>query len=252
MQLSYSVVLLAATRAIASHEAPDASNIGPAAFLWPRERPLIADADATPPCGLTNAVQTRTEFPMTNGRIALVARNKTRAVHVAVSYTDNPVAQDAFDVFDGPQQVQLGIGHTCIWAPAPPASVTIGSNATFQVFYAPEEGVHYACADVTYVDSGAFDEPVPCFNATRPKRLNARTIFSPTAFPNNSPPWAEEDTRYTFITPGSITAVTIGSIVAAVLVALSGISLWRRNRNTKTKQKDMQEVEKVESDSYLH
>ncbi|KAF2215755.1 hypothetical protein CERZMDRAFT_94149 [Cercospora zeae-maydis SCOH1-5] len=255
MQPSYSVVLLAAARVFASHETPDAGDIGPAAFLWPRERPLIADADASPPCGSTNGLHTRTDFPMTNGRLALVARNKTRAVHVAVSYTDNPVSQDAFDVFDGPQQVQLGIGHTCIWAPATPPGVTIGSNATFQVFYTTGADVHFACADITYVESGAFNEPVPCFNAssTRPRGLNVRTIIvSPTAFPNNSPPWAEKDTRYAFISPGSITAVTMGSIVAAVLIALSLVSLWRRNKNGRAESTDMQEVEKGDSDSYSH
>ncbi|PPJ58134.1 hypothetical protein CBER1_02607 [Cercospora berteroae] len=252
MQLPYSVVPLAASCAGATYET--IGNVGPAAFLWPPERPFSAETDTISPCGSTRGVQTRTEFPMTNGRLALLARNKTRAVHVAISHSDNPVAQDAFDIFDGPQQIQLGVGHTCIWAPDAPAGVAVGANATFQVFYTTvgAHDVHYACADVTYVDSGAFDELVPCFNATRPSSLNPRTIASPTAFPYDSPPWAESDTRYTLLSPGQITAITIGSIVFAALIASGLIPLWRRVRNRRVEPKELQELEKAASESFPH
>lgn len=62
MQLSYSIVLLAASCAGATYDT--IGNVGPAAFLWPHERPSLADTDTISPCGSTRGVQTRTEFPM--------------------------------------------------------------------------------------------------------------------------------------------------------------------------------------------
>lgn len=39
-------------------------NMGPAAFMWPPDRPWSADADNTAPCGSDSGPVNRTSFPM--------------------------------------------------------------------------------------------------------------------------------------------------------------------------------------------
>lgn len=41
-----------------------AEGMGPAAFMWPADRPWTADADNTPPCGSPEGPGNRTQFPM--------------------------------------------------------------------------------------------------------------------------------------------------------------------------------------------
>ena len=38
--------------------------MGPVAFLWPADRPWSADADNIAPCGSSNGVNNRTNFPL--------------------------------------------------------------------------------------------------------------------------------------------------------------------------------------------
>jgi hypothetical protein len=44
--------------------ADEASNMGPAAFLWPPDRTWGAAQDNTAPCGSSAGVTNRTEFPL--------------------------------------------------------------------------------------------------------------------------------------------------------------------------------------------
>lgn len=45
-------------------ETPMATDMGPAAFLWPPDRVWGAAQDNTPPCGSSAGVTNRTEFPL--------------------------------------------------------------------------------------------------------------------------------------------------------------------------------------------
>ena len=44
--------------------AEEATDMGPAAFLWPPDRAWGAAQDNTPPCGSSAGVTNRTEFPL--------------------------------------------------------------------------------------------------------------------------------------------------------------------------------------------
>lgn len=64
-------------------------------------------------------------------------------------------------------------GHTCIPITDSPDSVTAGDYATLQIMYiadfdTPENQTFYACADIKFVETDAFDVAIPCFNATEP------------------------------------------------------------------------------------
>ena len=51
------------------------SEMGPAAFMWPEDRPWSADADNTPPCGSSSGVGERTEFPMSKSAPAILKKS---------------------------------------------------------------------------------------------------------------------------------------------------------------------------------
>ncbi|KXS94961.1 hypothetical protein AC578_3837 [Pseudocercospora eumusae] len=143
------VALLSGLVAAQNKDTTHSREMGPAAFMWPPDRPWSAEADNIPPCGSSSGVGNRTEFPL------------------------NPTKIDDFEIFYSPTQLDpvLDVGHTCILAPNPPTNVTAGSNATFMFFYMEDGGSEnspfWACTDITYVDTAAFDESIPCFNATR-------------------------------------------------------------------------------------
>ena len=48
----------------ANGDSYSSSEMGPAAFMWPQDRPWTADADNTAPCGSSSGVGARTEFPL--------------------------------------------------------------------------------------------------------------------------------------------------------------------------------------------
>ncbi|KAM0716123.1 hypothetical protein Q7P37_008637 [Cladosporium fusiforme] len=148
-------------------------TMGPAAFMWPADRPWSADVDNIAPCGSHAAVGNRTNYPLSNGRLALVLRDDISKLHVSVAYNNDPSESD-FEEVSGPGHVgDLDPGHSCLTVPDPPSDVTEGSNATFRLWYeaSPEEENgrtedYYACADVTFVTENDFTESIPCFNAT--------------------------------------------------------------------------------------
>lgn len=45
-------------------EDDDSPKMGPAAFMWPSDRPWSADADNVAPCGSSDGVGNRTNYPM--------------------------------------------------------------------------------------------------------------------------------------------------------------------------------------------
>ncbi|KAK4503537.1 hypothetical protein PRZ48_004452 [Zasmidium cellare] len=248
------------------------SEMGPAAFMWPEDRPWSADADNTAPCGSSSGVGARTEFPLSNGRLALVTQEDTRAVNVGVSYNSgehridarpdafvlttlsDPQSLSDFDIFYRPEAVgDLGIGHTCIRAPDPPSNITAGTNATFMLFYqegdSDSDEAFYACTDVTYIERQAFTTRIPCFNATQeePEVDPDPLVGVITTNPDGSDPHPSESHR---LSNGAIAGAIVGSVVGALAIAGLGFFLWRRSKKSKaarqpamSKTKDVERVE---------
>ncbi|KAF2169143.1 hypothetical protein M409DRAFT_20369 [Zasmidium cellare ATCC 36951] len=243
---------------VAAHgDSHSSSEMGPAAFMWPEDRPWSADADNTPPCGSSSGVGERTEFPLTNGRLALVTQDDTRAVHVGVSYDNDPQSITDFEIFYGPQAVGgLDIGHTCITAPDPPTNISAGSNATFMFFYLSEDTnskeAFYACTDITYVETTAFAERIPCFNATReePGVSTDAAVDVITTAPDGSDPHPDEDHG---LSRGTIAGAVVGSVLGALAIAALAFLLFRRSKKSKAVQQpamaQTKDVERAESDT---
>ena len=63
MHFSKSAVLLAVFR-VAAESTTAYPPMGPAAFMWPTDRPWSADTDNIAPCGSSSGAGPRTEFPM--------------------------------------------------------------------------------------------------------------------------------------------------------------------------------------------
>jgi len=84
----------------------DDPSMGPAAFMWPSDRPWSADVDNIAPCGSSAGAGNRTNYPLSmsgkqpflsatyirtdtitaNGRLALVLRDDISRLHVSVAY----------------------------------------------------------------------------------------------------------------------------------------------------------------------
>ena len=147
------------------------------------------------------------------------------------------------------------IGHTCIWTPDPPANVSAGSNATFQVFYLGEDNsqeVYYACTDITYVDAITFHEDIPCFNATRSEPGTPsvdQAVNVTTTLPNGTDPHPDLDSKDGLSGP-EVAGVVIGPLLAVGLLVGFVFFLWRRKKQSRVTS--IQQAEKAGSDVTLH
>lgn len=149
------------------------NEMGPAALYWPPDRPWSAAMDNQPPCGSLAGPDYRTNFPITNGYLALVIQDDTYHAVISISYLENPTSSHNFTKFvEAP--VSLNPGHQCVRLPDPPSNIAPGTKATLQMKYeanwdAPHNQTFYACADITYVPRDKAREPtMPCFQAEEP------------------------------------------------------------------------------------
>ncbi|KAF4775642.1 WSC2 [Colletotrichum scovillei] len=219
-----------------------ADNMGPAAFLWPPDREWSADADNTAPCGSTNGPGVRTEFPLVNGKLALVTQDITRSVHLSVSYENDPKSASDFETFLGPSEVgSLDLGHTCVTVPTAPSGTAAGSNATYRMLYVSnfdqdesKRETYYACADVTFVE--VFAASIPCFNATVSDpdvdvdtTVNVTTTDSGGNTPHTAADFtAAGESKSSGLSKGAIAGAAVGSIAGVSLLALAGFFFWRK------------------------
>ncbi|ROT42032.1 hypothetical protein SODALDRAFT_326193 [Sodiomyces alkalinus F11] len=234
------------TTAVAADTTSD--TMGAGAFVWPPDRAWIDGHDEIAPCGSTDGVGERTPFPLTNGKLALVAQDATRAVHISVSYKDDPKTMDDFETFYGPNEVgSLDLGHTCINAPDAPSNIRPGMNATFGLLYVAnfEENpayrtIHYACADVTFVEFSAFDEAIPCFNATtaNPEISIDEDVEVTTTDRHGNVPHTVSDLTSKSSSVGLSTATIAGAVVGSVagLSVIAAVAFWLFRRNKKRSQ----------------
>nr|XP_036583644.1 gpi anchored protein [Colletotrichum truncatum]KAF6792787.1 gpi anchored protein [Colletotrichum truncatum] len=217
-------------------------KMGPAAFLWPPDREWSADADNKAPCGSTKGPGVRTSFPLVNGKLALVTQDHTRAVHLSVSYDNDPKSASDFETFIGPSDISsLDLGHTCVTVPSAPAGVTAGSNATYRMLYVSnfdqdesKRETFYACSDVTFVD--VFTASIPCFNATVSdpdvdidNTVNVTTTDAGGNTPHTAADFtAAGESKSSGLPRATIAGAVVGSIAGVSLLGLAGFFLWRR------------------------
>ncbi|KAF4462682.1 GPI anchored [Fusarium albosuccineum] len=151
-----------------------ADEMGPAAFMWPADRVWSASMDNTAPCGSVASPGNRSEFPLQNGKVALVGQDESYDIELSISYKQDPKSNSDFStIIDADEFKSIDPGHTCVSVPDADDSVKANTNATLQIKYIasfdkPENETFYACADITFVELVDFDESMACFNATKP------------------------------------------------------------------------------------
>ncbi|TWU73412.1 hypothetical protein ED733_003670 [Metarhizium rileyi] len=134
--LTLLTVMTLASSVVNAASPASSDEMGPAAFMWPADRVWSAAADNTAPCGSIALVGNRTNFPMTNGQVAIVDQKEAYSVELGISYKEDPRANNDFTTLIKPDAMaELDKGHMCVNLADPPSSVKPGANATLQIKY---------------------------------------------------------------------------------------------------------------------
>ncbi|KAJ9638477.1 hypothetical protein H2204_004247 [Knufia peltigerae] len=247
----------------AQHGEDYSKTMGPVAFMWPPDRVWGAAQDNTAPCGSVAGVTNRTQFPLLNGQVALVAQDESWSVQVAISYSNNPTSNDDFQTIIAPMRIpELDEGHQCFPIVNPPADVETGSNATLQIKYVSDfdtdkNETFYACSDITYIPTSQFTYQVPCFNATiedfnitEPSSSASGTAAGASA----TAPAPSQSSRSSSsgLSGGAIAGIVVG--VVAGVGSIAGILLfffWRRSARNKRLREHEASVRAVKWDEQL-
>ncbi|KID79378.1 uncharacterized protein G6M90_00g020290 [Metarhizium brunneum] len=231
MALLRLLAVLAMATSVATAANPTTSDdMGPAAFMWPEDRVWSAAADNTAPCGSVARVGNRTNFPLTNGQVALVDQKEAHSVQLSISYDDDPKEDNDFTTLIKPEAMaELDKGHTCVNVQNPPPFIKAGANATFQIKYVasfdkPDKETFYACADITYVEFANFKEKVPCFNATVPEDSKKDTPTPTSDASKNS------GSASSGLSGGGTAGVVIGVVGGVALIAVAALLIYRRRQ----------------------
>ncbi|KAI0111265.1 hypothetical protein GGR51DRAFT_71602 [Nemania sp. FL0031] len=213
---------------------------GPVAFLWPDDRPWTAAADNIGPCGSSSGVSNRTEFPLSQGSVALTIADEAWNVAFSIAYTNNPTIQSQFS-----QQVvtvpEVDNGHQCYKVADIPDSVVAGSNATIQLEYWSNmdnelngrNQSFFACADITFVEAAKFTAQVPCFNVTSsdfesPESSSSNTASQPD---NTSASDTSSSGSSSGLSKGATAGIAVG-VVAASLLVIGAVAFFVFRRRT--------------------
>lgn len=70
-------------------EGEEGSSMGPVAFMWPPDRAWSAAADNVAPCGSHEGPGVRTEFPLSQGTVALNIADDAWKVVFRIAYEDS-------------------------------------------------------------------------------------------------------------------------------------------------------------------
>ncbi|KIY03120.1 uncharacterized protein Z520_01587 [Fonsecaea multimorphosa CBS 102226] len=218
-------------------------TMGPVAFLWPPDREWGAAQDNTAPCGSAASVVNRTEFPLLNGQIALVAQDESWSIQVAISHKNDPTSNDDFEIVIAAMRIpELDEGHQCYPVPNPSADIEALSNATLQIQYTSDfeddrNETYYACADITYVPTSQFTYQVPCFNATvddfnitdsDPGLSSSASASGATA--TSEATGAAELSSSSGLSGGAIAGIVVGTVVGVAAFLGVFFFLWRRSQ----------------------
>ncbi|EXJ80014.1 hypothetical protein A1O3_08300 [Capronia epimyces CBS 606.96] len=258
------LVRLYGATALAEHGEEYSKSMGPIAFMWPPDRVWDTDHDNSAPCGTPSGVANRTDFPLLNGQVALVAQDESWSIQVAVSYKDNPSSNDDFEpVIAATRIPSLAEGHQCYPLPNPPADVEAGSNATVQIKYLSEfdtekNQTFYACADITYVPTSAFTYQVPCFNATVDDYSmsdsdsgddTANATSSAASSGASATLGATTETSKSSssgLSGGAIAGIVVGVVAGVAISIAAGLLLWRHSQLKKRARQQAASVRAVD------
>ncbi|KAH8908899.1 hypothetical protein BR93DRAFT_966925 [Coniochaeta sp. PMI_546] len=243
-RLQFAVLAAAAIGVMATSE-----TMGPAAFMWPPDRVWNAQMDNTAPCGSVESPTNRTQFPLEDGAVSLVAQDDSYSVIMSISFKNDPKTQSDFTYILNPVPInEVDPGHTCLRIASPPSDIAAGTNATIQLRYTadfdrPENQTFYACADITYVSAANFNQAdIPCFNATEDVDVPAPTTTgTPTGLPghgDNGPPLSsstasatpQEGTSGSTLSKGAIAGAVVGSVVGFALLVGLGVFFYRERQ----------------------
>ncbi|PWY67936.1 hypothetical protein BO70DRAFT_382883 [Aspergillus heteromorphus CBS 117.55] len=209
--------------------AAEATDMGAAAFLWPPDRAWGAAQDTTSPCGSSAGVTNRTDFPLTNGAVAIVLQTESYTVNLAISYEDNPTSNADFTtVVSGKNFPDLEPGHECYSVPNPPSNITSGANATLQLKYVSDfdndgNETYYACADISYVTLSSFTTDIPCFNVSEGDLTSSSSSSSSTSSSSGS----SSGSSGSSLSKGDIAGIVVGSVAGAALVGAGAFFVGR-------------------------
>ncbi|KAI1164812.1 hypothetical protein F5B18DRAFT_670459 [Nemania serpens] len=216
---------------------------GPVAFLWPEDRPWSATSDNIGPCGSSSGASNRTEFPLSQGSVALTIADEAWNVAFSIAYGNDPTVQSQFaqQVVDVPE---VESGHQCYKVADIPNTVVAGSNATIQLEYwsnmdnelGGRNQSFFACADITFIEAAKLTTQVPCFNVTSSDFNSPEPSSSATAGQPNDPSAADTSSSNSSgaLTTGAIAGITVGVVVASLLVIGAVAFVVFRRRSSRT------------------
>ncbi|KAI8948052.1 hypothetical protein F4801DRAFT_558484 [Xylaria longipes] len=237
---------------------------GPVAFLWPEDRPWSAATDNVGPCGSPSKAANRTEFPLSQGSVALTIADEAWDVAFSIAYANDPTVESQFS-----QQVvsvpEVESGHQCYKVADLPANIVAGSNATIQLEYwsnidnelGGRNQSFFACADITFVETADFTAQVPCFNVTTsdfnpPESSSTATADSPD---NTGAADTSGSGSSGGLTTGATAGIAVGVVVASLLIigVVAFVVFRRRGKqptdreNSSSRAKDVAEIGSVGS-----
>ncbi|KAF1965005.1 hypothetical protein BU23DRAFT_593850 [Bimuria novae-zelandiae CBS 107.79] len=233
----------------------EGTQMGPVAFLWPPDRNWTAAADNTAPCGSPDGPSNRTEFPLSQGAVALTIADDAFNVAIRLATGNDPQAQADFIDDQVVSNVSyVDPGHQC-YKLRTLDGVTAGTNATIQMEYWAEfEGENqgknqsfFACADVTFVRAENFNLTAPCFNVTTEEFETPTESGTPLSSGSASGSSSEESSQTSSggggLSTGAKAGVAVGSVIGGlVLIGLVAFLMWRRGRATGLKGKEEYEL----------
>ncbi|KAJ5784019.1 uncharacterized protein N7518_009696 [Penicillium psychrosexuale] len=236
---SYFALLALSAVGLCAHGDEASKEMGPAAFLWPPDRLWGAAYDNNAPCGSSTGPVNRTNFPLINGKLALVLQDESWKMQVAISHKSNPTTNDDFEPFiNGSTLSEIEPGHECYSVPNPSIDIEEGTNATFQIKYTSDfdtdkNETYYACADVTYVAASKFTYQVPCFNVTSDEFTDVTTTTTAasgstaTAASGTTKNSASTSEKSSGLSGGAIAGIVVGS-VAGLVIGVALLFFYRR------------------------
>ncbi|RDA90214.1 hypothetical protein CP533_1072 [Ophiocordyceps camponoti-saundersi (nom. inval.)] len=208
------------------------------AFQWPPDR--SSSANRTAPCGAVAGVGKRTEFPLRNGRISLVAQEVSWDAIVAISHSADPKSNADFS--EVPETAFLrdsDFSSTCLAVADTSPTTRAGDNATIQLRYSIGPAEFYACADIVYVDPAGFRRPsLSCFSASA--TVDDDMPWS-NGFAAPADAWDDSDG----VSGSAVAGIVIAVVIAVILLALLGLYLYRRKCQRHRMKRQLNSVRKI-------
>ncbi|KAJ4300940.1 hypothetical protein N0V90_003029 [Kalmusia sp. IMI 367209] len=243
-------------------EGAEGTEMGPVAFLWPADRNWTAAADNIAPCGSADGPKNRTQFPLSQGAVALTIADEAWNVAIRLATGNDPRSQEDFvddQVVSNVSEVDPG--HQC-YKLQNLDGITAGTNATIQMEYWGEfEGENngnnqsfFACADITFVAPSDFKINAPCFNVTADEFDDPSSTSSPTSSSSSSPTSgsSSSDTSGTAqpsnsgsggLSPGAKAGIAVGAVIGGLaIIGIVAFFMWRRGKMTGLQGKEQYEL----------